>query len=268
MSLSHRQASGQPAAHRGPMPATVDPKPWMAVVGVIVLALGMVLGAFVHNLDPAKTGELAVLEWFKGYRNGTLTAIARALELIDGPKVVPWILVGMLLLFLVLRRYVMAFISVLLPGLGWLPGHFAKGLFPRARPPHSLDPVIIYRDNASFPSGHTGFATSIVIFILFALTMWGVRRWWADALGIIFVVVVALSRLYAAAHFPFDVIGGATLAGGTSMALWPAASWWWGRAQASGGRWAEPEYRRAVGSSTPPAGLPSGEASRDTDTTG
>ncbi|SDB82056.1 undecaprenyl-diphosphatase [Raineyella antarctica] len=218
----------------------------MAVVGVALLALGMLLGALGHNLDPATTGELGVLQWFHEHRNGFLTVLAKAIELVMGPKVVPWLLVAMPLLLLALRRIVMAVTSLLLPGLGWLPGHFAKGFFPRARPPHSLDPVVIYNDNASFPSGHTGFATSITIFILFALTMWGVRRWWAVVLGVLFIVIVGLSRLYAAAHFPMDVLGGAVLASGTSIALWPLAAWWWGRGQAGGGRLAEPPYRHAL----------------------
>lgn len=244
MTLVAKQPDTPGARRPNGMPVTVDPKPWMAIAGVALLAIGLLLGAYGHRLDPAGTGELAVLQWFQARRNGFLTFLARAIELVDGPRVVPWLLLGMLVLLLLLRRVVMALTAVLLPGLGWLPGHFAKGWFPRERPPESLDPVVVYHDIASFPSGHTGFATSITIFLLFALTMWGLRRWWMVILSILVILVVALSRLYAAAHFPLDVIGGALLAGGTSIALWPLAAWLWGKGQARGDWLAEPDYRR------------------------
>ena len=240
-----RKRAGTPGARRpNGMPMTVDPTPWMAIPGVGLLVIGMILGAYGHGLEPAGTGELAVLQWFHERRTGFLTFVTEALELGGGPKVVPWLLLGMLVLLLAVRRVIMALTAVLLPGLGWLPGHFAKGWFQRERPPESLDPVVVYHDIASFPSGHTGFATSITIFLLFALTMWGLRRWWMVILGILVIVVVALSRLYAAAHFPLDVIGGALLAGGTSIALWPLAAWLWGKGQARGDWLAEPVYRR------------------------
>lgn len=225
----------------------------MAASGTFTLALGMVLGIFGHELDPTTTGELGVLRWFEDHRNGFLTVVAKIIELVGGPKVVPWLLLAMLVVLLALRRAAMALASVLMPGLGWLPGHFAKGWFPRERPPDSLEPVVIYHDVASFPSGHTGFATSITIFLLFALTVWGLRRQWMIVAGIIVVVVVALSRLYAAAHFPLDVLGGALMAGGTSIALWPLFGWLWLVAQRRGNWMAEPPHRNTLPDGPPRA---------------
>ena len=246
MTLVKKDAGTPPGRRPNGMPVTVDPKPWMAIPGVTLLVIGILLGAFGHDLDPAGTGELAVLQWFHERRTGFLTFVTEALELLGGPKVVPWLLLGMLVLLLALRRVIMALTAVLLPGIGWLPGHFAKGWFPRERPPETLEPVVVYHDVASFPSGHTGFTTSITIFLLFALTMWGLRRWWMVVLGILAIVAMAVSRLYAAAHFPLDVIGGAVLAGGTSIALWPLASWLWGKGQVRGDWLTEPPYRRAL----------------------
>ena len=217
----------------------------MAATGTVALALGILLGVFGHELDPASTGELGVLSWFEDHRNGFLTVIVQILELVGGPKVVPWLLLGMMALLLALRRAAMALASVLMPGLGWLPGHFAKGWFPRERPPESLEPVVIYHDVASFPSGHTGFATSITIFVLFALTVWGLRRRWMVVAGVVVILLMALSRLYAAAHFPLDVIGGALMAGGTSLALWPLFRWLWGASQRRGNWMAEPSGHHA-----------------------
>lgn len=257
MTVAHSDNAPRPARRPDGVPITVDPKPWMAIPGLAILTIGMLLGALGHGLDPAGTGELDVLQWFQGHRNGVLTFIAKAIELLDGPKVVPWLLLGMLLLLLALRRVVMAVTAVLMPGLGWLPGHFAKGWFPRERPPASLEPVVVYHDVASFPSGHTGFATSITIFLLFVLTMYGLRRWWHIALGVVVIVVVGISRLYAAAHFPLDVLGGGVLAAGSSVALWPLAAWSWGRGQAKGDWRAEPPYRYPVEAGTDRTALPS-----------
>lgn len=255
MTVVQSDEGSLPARRPDGVPVTVAPKAWMAAPGIALLALGMVLGALGHELDPANTGELGMLVWFQEQRNAPLTFITEVIELIDGPKVVPWLLVAMPVLLLALRRIAMAIISVLLPVLGWLPGHFAKAWFPRERPPSSLDPIVVYQDVASFPSGHTGFATSITIFLLFALTMWGLRRWWMVLLGVLNIIVVGISRLYAAAHFPLDVLGGALLATGTSIALWPLASWLWGKAQARGTKWAEPPYRHALPVATSSAAL-------------
>ena len=108
---------------------------------------------------------------------------------------------------------------------------------------------------------------SITIFLLFALTMWGLRRWWTVLLGVLNIIIVGISRLYAAAHFPLDVLGGALLATGTSIALWPLASWLWGRAQARGDRWAEPPYRHALGTGTSRTALATSSATTDPDPT-
>lgn len=200
----------------------------MVLLGVSLVGVGLALGAWGHDLHPAASGELAALQWFEDHRSGVLSILTEVLELVGGPKVVPWLLVCISVLLLALRRVIMALVSIVMPVAGWLPGHFAKSWFPRERPPETLDPVVIYQDAASFPSGHTGFATSITVFVLFALTMWGLTRWWTVTLGVLLIVVMAASRLYAAAHFPLDVVGGALLAGGTSIALWPPAAWVWG----------------------------------------
>ena len=233
-----------PTRRHSRLPAIVSPRTGVGV-GIAGLALGMLLGIFGHELEPSRTGELAVVQWFEDHRTGFLTAVVHVLELVGGPKVVPWLLLGMMTLLLVLKRIAMSVASVAMPALGWLPGHFAKGWFPRERPPESLEPVVVYNDVASFPSGHTGFAASITIFLLFALTMYGLRRWWMVVLGVVVILVVALSRLYAAAHFPMDVVGGALMAGGTSLALCPPAAWFWRKSQARNDWLAEPANRAA-----------------------
>lgn len=210
------------------------------VLGLVLLTSGMVAGQTVSEVDPHSSGEYLVNYELWKIRSPFLDGVAKVIELVDGPLVVPWVLVALAVTLFVLRRRAMAVIGVVIPVVGWLPGHFAKKMFPRDRPPAELEPVVVYKDTMSFPSGHTGFATSITIFILFALTMWGLHRLWMAIVGTVWIFVVGLSRLYASAHYLLDVVGGAVLAGGTSLMLWPLAAWWWRRAQSSGGFWAEP----------------------------
>lgn len=84
---------------------------------------------------------------------------------------------------------------------------------------------------ASFPSRHTGFAVAAAVAITFMLSRWRGRTTWAKVLGTVIVLAIAVSRVYAAAHYFYDVLGGALLAGGTAMLLWAPATALWTRAQ-------------------------------------
>ncbi|WP_203567931.1 phosphatase PAP2 family protein [Aestuariimicrobium ganziense] len=214
--------------------------PWSFAIGLIMLVGGVLLAREAGRLDPHSTGEYALGQWMFEHRSRPVDLFVRVLEFIGGPKFVPYALVVLGLVLILMKRRIMGLLAWLMPALGWLPGHFVKKSFPRERPPQALEPVVVYHDTMSFPSGHTGFATSITIFALFALTMWGLRKWWMVAVGVLVILTMAWSRVYAAAHFYFDVIGGAALAGGTSLMLWPLAAWAWTTAERRGGFWAEP----------------------------
>jgi hypothetical protein len=92
----------------------------------------------------------------------------------------------------------------------------------RPRPPVAhLDPAL--PPTSSFPSGHT--AAAICLYGGLAAIVWlSTRAWWrwlVLAVAVLAVLVVAAARVYRAAHFPSDVLGGVLLA-----VPWLLASVW------------------------------------------
>jgi membrane-associated phospholipid phosphatase len=88
-----------------------------------------------------------------------------------------------------------------------------KGIYDRARPPHSL----VATSAASFPSGHAIAASVTVVAAVIALVPPGRRRAWWGAGAVVFSGMMALSRAYLGAHWLSDVVAGVLL--GTSCAL-------------------------------------------------
>ncbi len=115
------------------------------------------------------------------------------------------------LAFITWRRLRPAIDLVVAGTLAWLVAKVMKRLVERGRPPSFFDDVDLRGsfgvggEGLGFPSGHAavGFALAIVVFPYISL------RW--RVVVIVFAVVVGLTRLYFGAHFPLDVLGGASL---------------------------------------------------------
>jgi membrane-associated phospholipid phosphatase len=71
---------------------------------------------------------------------------------------------------------------------------------------HTVPGVVMHAWN-SFPSGHTATA-----FTLFLLTMYLFPTKWTFAVGCIYAIVCAYSRVYLGQHFPMDLGGGILVA--------------------------------------------------------
>jgi membrane-associated phospholipid phosphatase len=71
---------------------------------------------------------------------------------------------------------------------------------------HSVPGVVMHAYN-SFPSGHTATA-----FTLFLLTIYLFPTKWVFAIGAIFAMICAYSRVYLGQHFPMDLGGGIIVA--------------------------------------------------------
>lgn len=85
-----------------------------------------------------------------------------------------------------------------------------KQIFGRARP----EDMIVLSDYGSFPSGHTANAATI------AVVLWLVfPRVWTAILGLVWVVLMAISRTLLSVHWATDTLGGALVGAGVVLVL-------------------------------------------------
>ncbi len=201
-------------------------RPGLQLPGLLLWAAAMLLGFALRNPRPPLAVDTAVLVALVPTRTPFLVSASRFIEFWDGPQATPYlILVAGLLVFLRGHR-TLAVIAVFMTALSWLPGNIAKLVFPRDRPGPETQPVWEVLGPNSFPSGHTGLVIAATVTAMFVLTALGHRRGRivVAVLGGIWMVVVGLSRLEVAVHFPTDVLGGIGLDGGMALILWPVAA--------------------------------------------
>lgn len=172
-------------------------------LSVLVLLLGLL----------AKTGPVSRLDLRVDRHIAThdrismLTTLARAISTIATPEIVGVGLMIVLPLVLVLASRRLDALKVFcMFGGALVLAEIGKKLINEHRPPTSLW-AMTADSGSSYPSGHTTTAAVLAVaLVVIAATLAG--RSAALVLGGMYVIAVAVSRVYLADHYPPDVIGG------------------------------------------------------------
>lgn len=184
-------------------------KHWRAL---LLLTLGVLLPLLVVmelTEDVFRDGGFAwdksILEWYRAHRTPERTKLAEAVSFIGGVQVLPLITLALALVLARLNAKVQGWFLVMSVAGATLLNVLAKVIFQRPRP-DELGAVLIER-GFSFPSGHT-MANAAFGFAL-AFIFWRSRLHWGVAvMGVLWAVLVGISRNYLGVHYPSDVLVG------------------------------------------------------------
>ncbi|EAR24756.1 hypothetical protein A20C1_11776 [marine actinobacterium PHSC20C1] len=185
---------------------------WPLISGVGAVILAVVLGVLIATRNSPLSLDQLVLDDFVNIRVNFLTVPALALNFIGGGWfgvfVVP--LGGALAFVLARRRWsAVYFLAASAASAGVV--QLLKTTFGRARP----DAILVTADLGSFPSGHVANAATLAVVLIILL-----QRRWVWIAGIVYTILMILSRTYLGAHWLSDTIGGALVGIGIAVILW------------------------------------------------
>ena len=189
--------------------------------GLLVAVVFLLVAVGRHAESQAPITNLAfigefdgmVQRWAEGVRTGLLTGFSTFLSIVGGGLVTIPLRFAVAAWLLFRRRFV-AFSAFVL---AWMASEalltWLKIFFHRGRPPEPLVTV----DGFSFPSGHAvaGAALAVAL-VLVAFPPGSERRKW-ERVAMGFTFVMALSRVYLAAHWFSDVVTGVLLGAGIAI---------------------------------------------------
>jgi len=140
------------------------------------------------------------------------TKIFSAITFLGSPMMdIFYLLIILFVLFIKGRKGASLWLAFLLVG-GNIISFLVKITVKRTRPSGKIIPATGY----SFPSGHV-FGTTLVIlaliFLILPLIQNQSAKYILTTLLIIWLIIVAISRVYLHGHFPSDVVGSVLLAG-------------------------------------------------------
>jgi membrane-associated phospholipid phosphatase len=172
---------------------------WVWIIASLFL---LFISTWLANQNKLITGESMLLEIIYGWPDG-FRGIFILLTMLGSP----WILAVILILAFTYRRIDVGLRMLWVGGLALLVSAMTKLFVARPRP--GLLGDIIHRETLvqgfGFPSGHTALAVSLAIIL--AVYLPKQLRY----VSVLWVFVVALSRLYLGVHAPLDIIGGLSI---------------------------------------------------------
>jgi undecaprenyl-diphosphatase len=154
--------------------------------------------------------DIAIAQWVHGHVNPTGITVSRYISEIGSPTSMGVIAVigGAVILWRRRTTLLVAWIAAFAGG--GLLEKMLKAFVHRTRP--QFTPTGPEEQSLSFPSGHTMMCMIGISMVLYALLV--PKRFgdpWRGVLvgvGVTFVLLVGISRVYLGAHFPSDVLGG------------------------------------------------------------
>ncbi|TQO19422.1 undecaprenyl-diphosphatase [Rhodoglobus vestalii] len=185
---------------------------WPLISGAGAVVLTVLLGVLIATRGTPLSIDQLVLDEFLENRADFFTVPALAMDSIGGGWfgvfLVP--LGGALAFFLAKRRWsALYFLAASAVSAGVV--QLLKFSFGRARP----DEILVTADVGSFPSGHVANAATLAVVLIILL-----QRRWVWIVGVIYTILMVLSRTYLGAHWLSDTIGGALVGVGVAVILW------------------------------------------------
>jgi len=153
----------------------------------------------------APTLDQPVLLVIHAHASPMLDRLVPLLTDLGGVVVVALVAMGLIGWFVRRRQYRRALIMTLGVGGAAALNLLLKAFFSRPRP--ELWPRLVNETNFSFPSGHAMATMALAAALVAALwyTRWRIH---AIIMGVVYVLIIGLTRLYLGVHYPTDVIGG------------------------------------------------------------
>lgn len=181
------------------------------VVAFVVLVVP-VLG-FVELAEEVREGETLlidekVLQSVNGLASPTLDTVMIVLTQFGGVIGVTALTIGIAALLWSHGKRRMAALLTIGVGGAVLLNLLLKAVFQRDRP--QLWERLVTENSYSFPSGHAMASCALALSIM--VICWPTRwRWLGVIAGLIYMLVIGVTRLYLGVHYPSDVIAGWTV---------------------------------------------------------
>ena len=220
--LWHAGGMSELPAHR-PRPAV-----WVPTALVVVLLVA-IAGVFIRDSAAANQAELSFLHDLSAMHTPLLTPLALAINTGFGP--VGAVIVSLIVAVVIGVSAGGAWPAVrfgLLVAVPWLVVDIVKAVVSRPRPDASVLVEQIVREpaSASYPSGHTAFATALgvaLVWTVLSRTRRGVPIAIAVLVAAVLALVTAWSRMYLGVHHPTDVTASLLLVPVVSTAVFAVA---------------------------------------------